>query len=367
MNVRTEAASQTATEIVLARVAQLEALGFVRPRSLSCDAYLVAIADLHEPWAEDSRSLASSYARRRFGEATDASDAVSVQAAADRVARSADGLSCSGQIADLVAAWRSRYSMSPESVEVASPEAMAVLGEVPTAETLVERAPVLPQRASSGLLSVRSASIRRAASAVLVGATLASVGAYCFSDGLRMFAAGFIGGSEPPPMPAAVVTMVSPSPFPALAANESDEPAWPHFYPTTYPHADQLNEPIAESLSELAAMYRDLGLMQHADAIYSYVARSRPYDYVAQMEYADYLLNAFEPPARDAVRACEYAEQAYVLNPGDPRTADLFAAALFATGDIARAVEIQQEWLDRDGRQPEIVLNAQKPTGSSAG
>ncbi|HEV7281344.1 MAG TPA: DUF4129 domain-containing protein [Pirellulaceae bacterium] len=407
MNVRTESASQPATENVLARIAALEASGFARPRSFSPDAYLAALADLYEDWKDDLRTLASAYAQLRFGGETTAFEATSVLSTANRVARSIERLTESGQIVSIREAWRLRTSMSPEPAKVPSPEEGVALAARAGADSLAEPAaadasqafPTSPdeggrspsyQAMISGLRSMgpgvehHSATgarllelgrrlprpmvpMRHAVGAFLVGAACVAVAASYFSDEWRSLVSGWNRDSgETSGMPEAVVSLHSPSPFPELAANQGFMPAWPPLFPSAYPHAGVLNEPIAQALSDLAAIYRDLGNFRHADAVYAYLARSRPDDYRAQVEYASYLLNHADPEARDAELACSLAERAYSLNSSDEQTVATFADALFATGNVARAVEIQQDWLDRE-RQPEIASNREERAGRTAG
>lgn len=371
-----DSASQSAKEVVLSCTAALEAAGFVRPPSLSPDAYLAALSDLEGEWTRDLGILATGYATLRFGGGANAVDHSSIVAAAEGVARRTDSLNQSGEIAALRDAWRASFSAPVEPAEDArvSPESgQAVAATSGPAPTTVSK-PDAPRSRRFDLspfrldvpvqvlrrLSETSISLRAAGTALFVAAALGSIGTYCLPEGVRAIRLAFESrsNSDPVGMPGAPVVAVMSPPLPPLSVNEGRRPAWPQFYSPVQPHADLFNNVIADTLSDLASLHRGIGDPERAEAIYAYVADSRPGDFVAQMEYATYLLNPEIPEHRDVDRACEYAERAYDLNSRDARTVRTFTDALFATGDATRAVEIQQRWLDQE-RPSDIASNAE--------
>jgi tetratricopeptide (TPR) repeat protein len=380
MNVRTESASPTATEMVLQRLAALEAEGFVRPRSLSADAYFTALAELDPAWAADLAILAGSYAESRFGGGKLAFDRPSIAAASQRIADRTEGLNRSGEMAPLREAWQNRFAIPTEPTEatpqfsadaVATP-ALAAAANVQLASSRsgagwfdLSRLRFLDPEELSRRVSRTSVSLGSAAGALVVAAALASLGTVYFPEGVRMIRSAFdsVPGDETIALPGAPIALVSPGPV-SLSVAEATEPTWPRLYPATHPQADDFNDVIAESLSKLARLYCEIGRPERAAAIYSYVADARPQDDVAQLEYADYLLNPDNPAHRDPDRACLHAERAYELNPSDLHAVETLTAALCAAGDLARAAEIQQEWLDRE-RQSGIALKAEDRPASA--
>lgn len=386
MNVGTESASPSATEAVLSCIAALEAEGFARPRSLSADAYLAALAELHPVCAPDLAFLAACYAERRFGGGRNAVELSSVIAACARVVELAAQWSESREIALLRDVWRTRFSMpnEPADVTVIPAEVAFVDGEATdsSADGAMNSSPrpgadARPEAGRSALrtfdpsrfLSGTSVSLRSAAGALVLSGALASLGAFCFPGALERIrnASGESSSGGAFALADAPIVLVAPAPV-SIGLSELADPAWPSLFPATHPQADQFNEVIAGALSDLAELYRGIGRPERAAAIYSYVADARPDDVCAQIEYADYLLNPENPEHRDPDRACVHAERAFALNPSDRRAVETLTAALYATGEVARAVEIQQEWLDRE-RQAVIVLNREDgpSTDRSAG
>lgn len=395
MSVRTESASSSPTEAVKACIAGLQAIGFDRPRSLSPDAYLTALADLHTAWAPDLASLGAFYAERRFGDRVTVVEPPTILVACERVAAETGRLRRSAEIRSLQEAWRLRFSMpqttenvtpvSAESVP-SCPEAIVpdleAIPTLPSSEPSSSRAAALrPASRLSGhglvrLSSVeesvrrfgeRTVSLRSAAGALIASATLASVGTIYAPQGLEKFVAAFTTSADVVMSPESPIAVVSQSPV-SIGAMDAEDPGWPRLVPATHPHANKFNDVIADTLSELAKLYREIGRPERAAAIYSYVADARPEDVAAQLDYADYLLNPENPEHRDADRSCAYAERAYAQAPADPRAAETLSAALFATGDVSRAVAVQEAWRDRE-RPSGIVLNAEEPprTAQSAG
>jgi hypothetical protein len=209
-------------------------------------------------------------------------------------------------------------------------------------------------------LSETTISLRAAVIAVVVAAAVGSIGTYCLPEWVQTIRLALEGPSSGAPsgIPSAPIVLVSPPPV-ALISSEQAEPSWPHLFPATHPRADEFNDVIADALSDMAELYRGIGQPERAAVIYSYVADSRPEDVFAQIEYADYLLHPENPEHRDPDRACVHAERAYKLNSRDAHTVETLTAALFATGNVARAVEIQQRWLDQE-RQSGIASHVEE-------
>lgn len=377
MNDRMDSAPQSAKAIVLSAAAGLEAAGFVRPPSLSPDGYLAALADLSGAgpsvdWASDLEFLASTYATLRFGGGTTDVDSSAVVASVERVERITASLIQSGDLAALRDAWRSRFSTPVAPAKEASvAEAAVAVTSAPVVDASLwgSRATPTSQPAATRSRGPRlwrfrlnqsseflrrlpdaSISLRSAAIAIVVAATLGSLGAYCVPAGLKTVRGAFESRPDSAPVAMSVASVVAaPAPLaPAPNVDEAPRPMFPLLYSPVHPHADLFNNVLADTLSELASLHRSIGDQERAEAIYAYVADSRPGDFVAQMEYATYLLDPETPEYRDVYRACEYAQRAYDLNSRDARTVQTLTDALFASGDVVRAVEIQQRWLDQE-------------------
>lgn len=391
---------------ILDCVDALDRAGFPRPASLSPDAYLAAIGELDDRWAADAFLLSRTYAELRFGacsyrptaEIGSESRREATWLACTRLARaiSSDSAKDNGRegeaetearssLAAIAEAWRARWIGpidEPKPIEIPAPPAYESeerldplnIPSSPASRVSAERSLVRSAKAKSRparrffsrpRTSRGGVPVWNVAALALATTVLAGVGGI-FGERCGLSTLLTTGGASQIDFSNGPLVMLSGPIQRDLNVGKPDV-GLPEMFPSHYPHAERFNGAISAAWLEIAELFCEVDRCDRADAIYHYVAKTLPRDPTVHVAYASFLLTAPDLAYRSPGRALEFAEYGYELDPGSDLAAETLATALYATGDVARAVAIQQERLD-GARRPDFAgIPQDDPADRNAG